>query len=893
MNRAIRCLAGATYEAPRATRKAAAARFTARPEAVAAGGKVKITFAVSAETDVELAVVDAKGRVVRHLAAGLLGAHAPAPLNKGTLRQEVLWDGRDDLGKPAWPHAGGLRARVRIGTAARLEKVLGWDGLTLGDSVVGLTVGRGGEVFVLLSDAWYGRASLRVLDRQGRYLRTIVPYPAETPAERTAPIGQIKDGRARLPIVFNGHAGNTLPLTAGLKHQTMAFTPAGNLLLVSAVGTMAEHGPPRHLLALHPAGGAPPEMGFVGPMIRPAKGFLGGAGEGGTRYFDHLAVSGDGKWIYFVPCNLRARRPRHAVFRLRWTDEKLGKCFLGTDGQAGDDEKHFNDPQGVATDSDGRIYVCDRGNNRVAVFSADGKRLGQFAADAPEQIAVHRKTGAIYVLSRSRSRQRQDRWAATAVLRKFGRFGGGQAKEQARMPAQRINLMALDGEADPPKLWCLLRVRGGTGQRLLPVTDQGGALEAGKPVGNDDGLDYPMFLAADPARNRVILRERRGRTRALYAVDLKSGRSRLLNVRGADVALDRDGNLYVMDGYGTNSLSRYSPDGKPLPLAGVGSHRIATGVYRGYGPDLGLRGHCVDLKGNIYLIRSSNYGGPGALGSRVDVFGPDGKPKRRNLIDGLGYGDCGLGVDAAGNVYVGANVKPAGRPFPEPFAGQVPAKGWLWWRGAKRALPWRYPYCNAYLFHWGSVLKFGPSGGALYGHPYERKLPAGAVKPDVFSAEKAPAGAVSYRSAYLGREIKVVGAAWRFSGYGIVPGSSDGPRPDPGCVCWTSRLAVDGFGRVFAPNVFRFGVEVLDTNGNRLLRVGRYGNCDRPRGPAGETIAFAWPAFVSLAEGKMYVSDSANRRVTVVGFEWAGSADCALPAERASGVARTAKEGLR
>jgi hypothetical protein len=50
-------------------------------------------------------------------------------------------------------------------------------------------------------------------------------------------------------------------------------------------------------------------------------------------------------------------------------------------------------------DKDGRLFVCDRGNNRVVVVSADGKRLGQFAVAAPEQITLHPATGAMYVLS--------------------------------------------------------------------------------------------------------------------------------------------------------------------------------------------------------------------------------------------------------------------------------------------------------------------------------------------------------------------------------------------------------------------------------------------------------------------------------------------------------------
>jgi len=44
--------------------------LTSGPSAVRDGDKVKISFAASAPTDVEVAVLDAEGGVVRHLAAG-------------------------------------------------------------------------------------------------------------------------------------------------------------------------------------------------------------------------------------------------------------------------------------------------------------------------------------------------------------------------------------------------------------------------------------------------------------------------------------------------------------------------------------------------------------------------------------------------------------------------------------------------------------------------------------------------------------------------------------------------------------------------------------------------------------------------------------------------------
>ena len=61
--------------------------------------------------------------MVRHLAAGLLGPNAPEPFRKNALDQELVWDGRDDTGKPAG--GGPFRFRVRLGSQARLEKYLG------------------------------------------------------------------------------------------------------------------------------------------------------------------------------------------------------------------------------------------------------------------------------------------------------------------------------------------------------------------------------------------------------------------------------------------------------------------------------------------------------------------------------------------------------------------------------------------------------------------------------------------------------------------------------------------------------------------------------------------------------------------------------------------------
>ena len=66
--------------------QAAEPTFTRKPAAVQREGATVVTFAVSKEMDVAVAIVAKDGNVVRHLAAGMLGTNAPAPLKKASMK---------------------------------------------------------------------------------------------------------------------------------------------------------------------------------------------------------------------------------------------------------------------------------------------------------------------------------------------------------------------------------------------------------------------------------------------------------------------------------------------------------------------------------------------------------------------------------------------------------------------------------------------------------------------------------------------------------------------------------------------------------------------------------------------------------------------------------------
>ena len=72
--------------------------FAEPPAVTRSGDRVTIRFATKGYCDVTVAIEDSAGRIVRHLACGVLGPKAPPPLEKNSERQTIVWDGKDDLG---------------------------------------------------------------------------------------------------------------------------------------------------------------------------------------------------------------------------------------------------------------------------------------------------------------------------------------------------------------------------------------------------------------------------------------------------------------------------------------------------------------------------------------------------------------------------------------------------------------------------------------------------------------------------------------------------------------------------------------------------------------------------------------------------------------------------
>jgi len=212
------------------------------------------------------------------------------------------------------------------------------------------------------------------------------------------------------------------------------------------------------------------------------------------------------------------------------------------------------------------------------------------------------------------------------------------------------------------------------------------------------------------------------------------------------------------------------------------------------------------------------------------VFGPDGGLKSANALPGLPNAH-GLGVDRWCNVYKGVkDVMPAGQELFDGLSEMPPGRpGW------------------GEMVPAGSIVKF--PGGAL---------PVGALR----SAEEDGPGVKlsGFRggSGYLAEK-----ALWAYGGYSPLGGSA--------CTCSHSTFDVDPFGRAFLPQAYVHSVMVLDANGNKVLRIGRYGNADS-RGPGSPVpepeIGFVWVRGVSATDRALYAYDPGNRRILKAALEY-------------------------
>ncbi len=856
--------------------------FKKEPAVTSKAGVHEISFTLSDYTDVTVAIVDASGTVVRHLVSGALGKNPPAPLQANTLSQTVTWDGNDDFGKKV---SGDCQVLVKLGVYSKLKRYLGDDKQVLSMFVRAISVAPNGDLILLGSENKWGRSWVRRFDNQGKYKNTIVPYPANTPKERLKDIHYFEINGERIPYVANAQNGSTQSFMSALREQDISYDKDGNLIISSAVGSLSNHGPAHYLLKIHPEGGHPVKDGYMGPQIINERGFFGGAGESVSNVFSSTACSPDYKWIYLkthIAGWSYDKLRTHGIYRVTWSDKKLPeKLFIGKK-EPGNDDYSFNMPIGIGVDTKGNIYVCDHGNARVMIYNSEGKFLNKFTVKDPYQVKIHRKTGEIYVLSRD-IKQNPTKKPLSSV-RKFSALSTGDIKELASVVTQEkrntpsFKAMALDDTGADTKIWVVHHHRYMSADSVYALYDKGTALERGEDINNRNGLLFPLYVTADEKNNRVIVKNFQEKA-SFKQIDLKTNEVTDFKLQLDEVAVSPSGHLLGPSGWNVR-MTLFEADGKkkgfPGKPKGIGPWKLGADakgkdvIAKVKGAGQGGRGFTYDGHGNFYVIKMGQY-----QKAQIDKYSADGELLKEKLIDNLPYGSGGIAVDFQGNIYVGTSLRPMSDDeefWPHGFDKHVPKYGWKYYK-KERPAPWDRVYYNTYMFYWGSVVKFGPEGGK-----FTSWRPEGYTgKQGAYLAAKPtdiPKDAQLFRTGYLNVVHAITGAKWIYKGCSPIP--TDGESwGDPSCSCWNIRMCTDPYGRVFTPNAFRFSVEMIDTNGNQMERIGRYDNRDSAeRDP--EKVGLGWPFSVSRIGETLYICDMVNNRIAEVDLLYQAEATASI-----------------
>lgn len=215
----------------------------------------KVSFELANASDVEVAIIDRRTRrIVRHLAAGILGEKTPPPLAPNSLRQSIDWNGRDDAGRLV-SNPDQLALRVRAGMKLALEQIVGGDphafySEAMSDSdhspwaICGLEAKPDGRVYVLGHSSNLGTGALRQYDVDGNYLRTLFPPPAGKQVEDMQGWGlHVRSDGSYVPI-FNKVSDPSLSTTClDVGHlQVARMFPTPEAERLSFWSTSREHG---------------------------------------------------------------------------------------------------------------------------------------------------------------------------------------------------------------------------------------------------------------------------------------------------------------------------------------------------------------------------------------------------------------------------------------------------------------------------------------------------------------------------------------------------------------------------------------------------------------------------------------------------------------------------
>jgi hypothetical protein len=878
-------------------RREAVFEFTQKPAVTREGDKVTITFETRGFCDVAVALEDARGRIVRHLACGVLGPNAPAPLQKNAKKQTLVWDGKNDQ-EVYVENKDETSVRVSLGLQPQFEKNLFWSPhkrLTIGKAIdadaLRLCASPEG---VYVSDGT-GVDSIRLFDHDGNYVRTVYPFPAD----------KVRDVKG-LPWAKLPQGTELQPLGSGMMHAT--FLTSG-----SSADPENKYGYAAQFLAVR---GSRLALGFWKLNRLATDGTTGGFPLEGPALAQRVVIgpedmwrsqlkdpkaaprsaafSPDGKILYLSGygwCGIlgRAQEWLGGVTRMDFASDQPPQPFIGRlkQGEYGAGDGQFKWAVSLAVDRQGRVYVADHLNNRIQVFSPDGKFIKAIVVERPAFVGVHHKSGEIIVLSwrlgsddpmlsplfKSPRYTRlgpldDPRVLATCplqVLRGYDADRGGSSRLDG---GGMQYVAALDSWADVPTLW----LGPGKGEAPLLLVEKDGQLAVKRDFGKDVAkavrratppIIQRQRLYVNPATGRLYVGEGDSGVmksfKQLVEIDPASGKVALVDLpfTTEDMTFDLDGMVYLRSDTHVARFEMgtwrqipwdYGEERKGPGFDGDGAPLLATLTLPATGRPgwFHLGGMGISAKGHLAVTCYNT-----ATKARVvDSTRPSGTPE----------GDAKRGLQSNAGIQ---------KFFPPLFPGRT--TGWethIWDKHGRliredatpgvpmsdgigidkddnvyvMASPNRvingtpYPVSSA-----ETLLKIRPGNGRLLSSSAGIPVPlAKAAQPD-----RPPDLSGNFLGTGWAENVE-----WMYGGVGL---------NNMACICWNARPALDFYARSFVPEINHFSVAVLDANGNLILRIGKYGNVDD-----GEVSLLFGAYLATHSDRRLFIADAGNSRIVSV-----------------------------
>jgi hypothetical protein len=895
--------------------------FTEKPKVTRDGDIVVITFTSKDYCDVTVAIENSSGKIIRHLASGVLGDNAPVQFKKSSLSQQIVWDGKDDQGKLT-DNKNDLTIRVSLGLKPMFEKNLYWSPYKRISQAAPIIQACEEGVLVCESS---GIDTIKLYDHEGKYVRTVYPFPSNK-------VESIKSLEWK-----DFPQGMRLPWKQSIYQQTF-LTSGDNCSWFNQGGR---------------TGRGATGMAVLGKRIAlgnlklnrlntdgTSENLLGGKTTssipaGGVKVTEigptSMAISPDNKWVYLAGYTYRFSQnfdTHNGVQKISLDDPGDATLFVGALGSKdtralgeGSEPGQFKNATSVDCDAQGRVYVADFMNDRIQIFSPDAKFLKEIKTNKPAVIRVNRKSGEIYVFS----------WAVPSFLilksappikfqPQFARFAsfdnpkelsrinlplaefGGGYSAYTGLPHPLWNSAEVDVWSTTPTIWlgrdCRndveMGITGGNGGQTTAwdltgiklYREKDGKLEIIKDFGKETVKEVVrakppsnavQHLYVNPVDGKIYLAEADSAptTKASMQwleIDPETTNIKTINLpfNPIDAAFDLNGLVYIRN---TDWIVRYDPKTWAEIPFDYGEESAAVGR------DGGIGGRSAPVISGIHMPSKS----PVCYHQGGINISPKGY-----IIASCAYlfeGISGAGATGENRQFDPKSIANQGKGYEPPmFPGRASNSTTpcihIWDSHGKILYEDTVPGVgqvdgvgmdiddNIYFMHTKNRM--------IDGKPYfnsmsETMMKVKPGKAKFFSTEGAPVpfpvGEYPKTPPQL-NGMFVKGAEWFYPGVGYA--GFNASQAGGGCACWFPRFALDFYGRSICPEPQQFSVAVLDNAGNLILRIGRYGNVDNA-GPnsliplGGDEVSLFHPLYVGThTDRRIYISDYGNGRLLSV-----------------------------